>query len=707
MRVLPGTPTPLGATWNGQGVNFALFSEHATGVELCLFDRREDETESRRVRLAERTDFVWHAYLPEIRPCQLYGYRVEGPYDPERGHRFNPSKLLLDPYARALAGSVEWSDALSGYAIGDPREDLSLDERDSAPGVPRSIVIDPAFTWGDDRRPRTPWNRTVIYECHVKGMTMRHPGVPERLRGTYLGLASDAILEHLGSLGVTAVELLPVHQAISERHLLDLGLTNYWGYGTIGFFAPDARFATGDRGRQVTEFKTMVKAFHSAGIEVILDVVYNHTGEGNQLGPTLCFRGIDNASYYRLIPDNGRYYLDFTGTGNSLNVAHPRTIQLIMDSLRHWVQEMHVDGFRFDLATVLAREPYEVDVGGTFFDVVLQDPVLSQVKLIAEPWDLGEGGYQVGRFPVGWAEWNGKYRDCLRRFWRGDAAQVPELASRLSGSADLYQPGGRRTYASVNFVTCHDGFTLQDLVSYEHKRNDANGEGNRDGIDDNMSANWGVEGPTDLPAITEVRERMKRNFLATLLLSQGVPMLRGGDEIGDTQCGNNNAYCQDNEVSWIDWNLAAEDRQLLEFTTRLLSVRRRNPLLRRRSFFTGGALPGKGAKDLTWIRPDGQEMTEADWRDDQIHVIGMLLNGQASDEVDALGRPVFGDTLLLLVNGGPRSRRFALPRANGSGLWQEVLDTARPSTRLVRSRALNLQAHSLILLRFGESGGER
>ncbi|PYM18081.1 MAG: glycogen debranching enzyme GlgX, partial [Candidatus Rokuibacteriota bacterium] len=548
MRTRPGTSSPLGATWDGSGVNFALFSEHATGVTLCLYEGEDSETEFARIPVTEYTDQVWHVYLPEARPGLRYGYRVDGPHDPERGHRFNPAKLLLDPYTRAIDGSPRWSDALFGYRVGDAAGDLSRDEGDSAGAMPKSVVIDTSFTWGGDRPPRTPWNETVIYELHVKGFTARHPHVPKAQRGTYLGLCSPPALDCLTSLGITAVELMPVHHFIVDRSLLDRGLTNYWGYNSIGFFAPESSYAAaGSPGRQVAEFKTMVKRLHDAGIEVILDVVYNHTCEGNHLGPTLAFRGIDNASYYRLVPDDARYYVDYTGCGNTLNMTHPRTLQLIMDSLRYWIQEMHVDGFRFDLASALARELNDVDRLGAFFDIIHQDPVISQVKLIAEPWDLGDGGYQVGNFPVLWAEWNGIYRDTVRASWKGDEGQAGGIAFRLTGSSDLYGRGGRKPYASVNFVTAHDGFTLADLVSYNDKHNEANGEDNRDGHDHNVSWNCGVEGPTDDAAIVALRERQQRNFIATLLLSQGVPMICGGDEIGRTQRGNNNAYCQDNE----------------------------------------------------------------------------------------------------------------------------------------------------------------
>jgi isoamylase len=703
-RVWPGTPYPLGSTWDGEGVNFSLFSEHATAVELCLFEG-DEPSPTHVVPLAERTDLNWHAYLPDARPGQHYGYRVHGPYEPEAGHRFNPAKLLLDPYAKAMSGEIRWSDALYGYVIGDQRADLSCDDRDSAPDMPRSVVIDPAFSWGDDRRPQTPWNRTVIYETHVRGLTKLHPAVPPEIRGTYLGMTYDPVVDHLLSLGVTAVELMPVHAFVRDRALVERGLTNYWGYNSIGFFAPEPTYATDGSGvRAVDELRSLIKTLHRAGIEVILDVVYNHTGEGSQLGPTLSLRGIDNASYYRLNPENPRYCVDFTGTGNSLNMLHPRTMQLIMDSLRYWVLEMHVDGFRFDLAPVLARELYEVNRLSTFFDIIQQDPVLSQVKLIAEPWDVGPGGYQVGNFPVGWAEWNGKYRDCVRRFWRGEPGMLPELASRLSGSADIYQASARRTYASVNFVTAHDGFTLDDLVSYEQKHNEANGEGNRDGADDNYSRNWGVEGPTDSHQIQAIREQVKRGLMATLILSQGVRMILGADELGRTQEGNNNAYCQDNEISWTSWQLSPEDRRLLEFTRQAVAIFRANPILRRRGFFTGRPVARDGAKDLAWIRPDGQEMTDEDWADPRQHAVGMLIDGKATDEVNERGRPVYGDTLLLLLNGGTRTRYFNLPQLDERG-WVVLLDTVRDATRTIRRPGLNLSSHSLMLLRAERGDG--
>jgi isoamylase len=701
LRLWPGSAYPLGATWDGEGVNFAIFSESATGVDLCLFAGSEGEAELARIAMTEWTDQVWHVYLPDVRPGQLYGYRVHGRYDPERGHRFNPAKLLLDPYAKAISGRLRWDDSLFGYTVGDSAKDLSLDPRDSAPWMAKSLVVDSAFSWGDDRPPRVPWNQTVIYECHVKGMTIRHPDVSEEIRGTYLGMVSDPIVDHLLGLGITAVELMPVHHSVTEKSLADRGLENYWGYNSVGFFAPDARYATGCDGRQVHEFKSMVKALHRAGIEVILDVVYNHTGEGDRLGPTLSLRGIDNSAYYRLRPDDPRYYVDFTGCGNSLNMLHPRTMQLIMDSLRYWVLEMHVDGFRFDLAPALARELYDVNRLGTFFDIIHQDPVLSQVKLIAEPWDVGPGGYQVGNFPIKWAEWNGKYRDCVRRFWRGDDGQVAELAFRLSGSSDLYQTSDRTPNSSINFVTCHDGFTLEDLVTYERKHNEANGEENRDGGDANWSANWGVEGPTETLDIVALRDRVKRNFLATLLFSEGVPMILGGDEIGRTQKGNNNAYCQDGEITWVDWQLTPRQEELLRYTIRLLEIRRMNPVLRRRSFF-GGRPTSDGSKDVTWLRSDGKEMQEADWHDPKLHVLGMLIDGRATDEIDSRGRPIEGDTLLLALNAGRSARIFRLPKQAGPGVWSELVRTASPERRVLRGDAIHLAAHSLVLLRHGE-----
>ncbi len=701
IRIWPGSPTPLGATWDGEGTNFALFSEHATAVELCLYDAPGDGTARMRIPLLERSGQVWHAYLPDVRPGQLYGYRVHGPFEPERGLRFNPAKLLLDPYAKSITGRIRWSEALSGHALTGPvkERDLQPSTDDSAAGMPKCVVIESAFSWGDDRRPETPWNRTVIYEAHVRGMTMLHPDVPETLRGTYLGLATDPIIDHLLSLGVTAIELLPVHHFVTEQRLADLGLTNYWGYSSIGFFAPDVRYATGGIGQQVSEFKSMVKRLHRAGIEVILDVVYNHTAEGNQLGPTLSFRGIDNSAYYRLDPDLPRFYLDYTGCGNTVDVRHSRTLQLVMDSLRYWVTEMHVDGFRFDLAPALARETPEVNPFGRFFDVVRQDPDISRVKLIAEPWDLGPDGYQVGRFPIGWSEWNALFRDTTRRFWRGDGGQVGGLASRLAGSSDLFEPSQRTPQASVNFVTCHDGFTLHDLVSYEHKHNEANGEDNRDGNDNNQSRNWGVEGPSEAVHIVRMRERIKRNLLATLVFSQGVPMLSHGDEIGRSQGGNNNAYCQDGPLSWVDWRLGPAQRELLEFTRQIVAIRAANPVLRRRRFFRLEPLETGEGKDLTWLGAAGREMTEEQWADESNHVLGMLIRAEASDDVDERGRTPRGSAILLLVNGGARSRTFNLPVMERPGVWSQLLDTAHPTPRAIRGGQVHLAAHSLMLLR--------
>jgi glycogen operon protein len=701
MRTWPGSPTPLGATWDGEGTNFAIFSEHATGVQLCLFDGPEAATERLRIPLAEHSGHVWHAYLPDVRPGQLYGYRVDGPFDPEQGYRFNPAKLLLDPYAKGVTGSIRWSDAVSGHSFDGPVEeqDLLPNDEDSAPGMPKSVVIESAFTWGDDRRPGTPWNRTVIYEAHVRGMTMLHPDVPEALRGTYLGLATDPIIEHLLSLGVTAIELLPVHHFVTERRLADSGLTNYWGYSSIGYFAPDTRYATGGLGQQVAEFKSMVKRFHRAGLEVILDVVYNHTAEGNHLGPTLCFRGIDNHAYYRLDPEHPRFYTDYTGCGNTVNVRHSRTLQLVMDSLRYWVRDMHVDGFRFDLAPALAREDPDMNPSARFFDLVRQDPDVSRVKLIVEPWDLGPDGYQVGRFPVGWAEWNAPYRDTTRRFWRGDGGQVGDVASRLAGSSDLFEANPRPPQASINYVTCHDGFTLHDLVSYEHKHNEANGEDNRDGSDNNLSRNWGTEGPTDAVHVVRMRERIKRNLLATLAFSQGVPMLSHGDEIGRTQGGNNNAYCQDGPLTWVDWRLGPAQRELLEFTRHVLAVRAANPVLRRRHFFRHEPLAAGIERDLTWLGPTGQEMTSEQWADGSNHVLGMLIRGEATDLVDERGRPPRGSAILLLLNGGARSRTFTIPPMDRNGVWAQLLDTAHPTPRGIRGGQVHLAAHSLMLLR--------
>ncbi len=688
-RILPGKPYPLGATWDGTGVNFAVYSENAERVELCLYDQNDPGTEQDRVVLPEVTAFVHHGYLPTSRPGQLYGYRAYGPFEPERGLRFNPAKLLIDPYATAIAGYVDWKAPVFAYQMGQNDADLTCDSQDDAWGIPKSVVVSPFFDWEQDRAPRIAVAESVVYEVHVRGFTMRHPEVPEPLRGTFAGLASRPAVAYLKSLGVTAVELMPVHSFLDDKMLQDRGLKNYWGYNTINYFAPEARYASSDlAGGQVAEFKAMVKALHRENIEVILDVVYNHTCEGNHLGPTLSYRGIDNPTYYRLVNDQARYYMDYTGTGNSLNVRHPQVLKLIMDSLRYWVREMHVDGFRFDLAAALARELFEVDRLSAFFDVIHQDPVISQVKLIAEPWDVGAGGYQVGNFPVLWAEWNGKYRDTVRKYWKGDEGQLADLAYRLTGSSDLYQREGRSPTASVNFVTAHDGFTLEDLVSFNEKHNEANGENNADGANDNNSWNHGAEGPTPDAAILELRERQKRNFLATLLFSQGVPMICGGDEIGRTQRGNNNAYCQDSELSWYDWNLDETHQKLLEFTQRLIRLRTAHPNLRRRKFFQDRGIRGervhgpgarrKSLKDITWLRPDGQEMSDEDWHAGWVRSFGLQLNGETLEDVDELGEPVVDDTMLLMLNPHYEPIKFFLPETNNGQRWELMVDTNRP-----------------------------
>ena len=667
-------------------MNFSLFSEHATGVDLCLFeDGAAAETETFSIR--ECSGYVWHCYIPGIKLGQLYGYRVHGPYEPEHGHRFNPAKLLMDPYARAVAGHPNWSAPVFGYKLGDPAEDLSRDDRDDACGVPKGVVTTSHFDWENDRPPLTALHDTILYELHVKGFTASCPDIPPELCGTYAGLAHPVAIEYLKNLGITAVELMPVHEYLDDKRLLDIGLRNYWGYNSINFFSPESFYSSsGDRGEQIGEFKAMVKALHRAGIEVILDVVYNHTAEGNQLGPTLSFRGIDNATYYRLVNDKPRYYMDFTGTGNTLNVRHPQVLKLIMDSLRYWVQEMHVDGFRFDLASALARELHEVDRLSAFFDIINQDPVVSQVKLIAEPWDVGEGGYQVGKFPPLWAEWNGRYRDVVRRYWKGDDGQLAELGYRLTGSSDLYQRDGRHPTASINFITAHDGFTLNDLVSYDQKHNEANGEENRDGSNDNHSSNYGAEGPTSDPEILETRERQKRNFLLTLLCSQGVPMICGGDEIGRTQGGNNNAYSQDNPTSWYDWKLDEAKQALLEFTRKLVALRRDHPNLHRRKFFQDRSITpatpqreirGRRERDITWLRPGGEEMKAEEWNAGWIRCIGLWLNGRTLDDVNAVGEPIEDDSFMILLNPHHESIRFYMPRRN-QAVWQVLLDSAQP-----------------------------
>jgi glycogen operon protein len=685
----------LGANFDGTGTNFSIFSEVAERVELCLFD--EDGTET-RMDLPEQTALCWHGYVPNVRPAQRYGFRVHGPYNPNRGLRCNAAKLLLDPYAKAIEGNVRWNRAIFPYPLGDPDLDQAPDHTDSGPFMPKSIVIDPWFLWDDDRRLRVPWHETVIYEVHVKGFTQKHPSIPPDLRGTYAGLATPEAIDHFKSLGVTAIELLPCHQFVHDHVLVERGLRNYWGYNSIGYLAPHNEYSSsGQRGEQVQEFKRMVKTLHAAGIEVILDVVYNHTAEGNHLGAMLSFRGIDNAAYYRLM-DDARFYRDYTGTGNSLNMRHPHVLQLIMDSLRYWVLEMHVDGFRFDLAATLARELHDVDRLATFFDLVQQDPVLSQVKLIAEPWDVGEGGYQVGNFPVLWSEWNGKYRDTVRDFWRGEPATLADFGYRFTGSSDLYQADGRRPYASINFVTCHDGFTLEDLVSYNEKHNGANGEGNHDGESYNRSWNCGIEGQTDDPEVLAMRARQKRNFLATLLLSQGVPMLLGGDELGRTQCGNNNAYCQDNEMSWFDWERV--DSDLLGFVNRLLRLRRDHPVFRRRRFFQGVQIQSEELSDIAWFKPDGGQMGAGDWRNGYARSLGVFLNGETIASPDPRGRRLSDDSFFLLLNAHDQSLRFTIPRGGYGRRWMRILDTADPLPRFYRAGGqVPVVGRSLALLR--------
>jgi isoamylase len=701
-EVWPGRPFPLGAEWDGQGVNFSIFSENAERVELCLFDDDENE---QRIEMTERTAFNWHCYLPGAGPGTRYGFRVYGPYEPEQGHRFNPAKLLIDPYAKAIQGGIRWDQAnvLPYVPSGSEDADLELDDEDDEMAVPRSVVVDPGFDWEGDVRLSTPLADTVIYEAHVKGFTMRHPEIRDDLRGTYAGLASEEAIAYLKSLGVTAVELLPVHHIADEHFLNDRGLTNYWGYSTIGYFAPHSAYAaTGERGEQVREFKGMVKALHREGIEVILDVVYNHTAEGNHLGPMLSFKGVDNSSYYRLMPDDPRFYMDFTGTGNSLNPVQPSVLRLIMDSLRYWVTECHVDGFRFDLASALAREFYDVDRLSAFFDVIHQDPVLSQVKLIAEPWDVGPGGYQVGNFPVLWSEWNGIYRDTMRSFWKGEASSG-DFASRITGSSDLYESDGRSPFASINFITAHDGFTLADLVSYNQKHNEANQENNRDGTDDNRSWNCGAEGPTDDPEVLALRERQQRNFLATLFLSQGAPMLLGGDEQGRTQHGNNNAWCHDNEISWYDWQVDDGGRRLLEFTRRLIAIRRAHPTFRRRRYLQGTEVKGSGLPDVWWFRPDGLKMARRDWQDER-RALGVFLNGDEIVEHGARGEDVVDDSFLLLVNAGPEDVTFRLPNRRYGVRWTLELSTADPEAETgsltVDARAeVGVMSRSVLLLK--------
>ncbi len=705
LRVLPGRPYPLGATWSqdGQGINFAVYSERAEGVDLCLFDVRDPGREVARLSLNEPQHHVWHGYVPGLGPGTPYGFRARGPYEPKLGLRFNPYKLLVDPYAKAISGKINVRAPILGYRLDAKGTEVGRDERDDAAGVPKSVVIDTRFDWEGDTQLETPMHSSVIYEMHVKGFTQLHPDIPTELRGTYSGLAHPAALEYLKALGVTAVQLLPIHEAGDEGFLADKGLTNYWGYSTLGFFAPDQRFSSRrSSGRQVTEFKEMVKALHKAGIEVLLDVVYNHSCEGNHLGPTLSLRGLDNTAYYHLMADDPRYFQDYTGTGNSLNLNHPQTLQLVMDSLRYWVEEMHVDGFRFDLAVTLGRDPDTFTREAGFFRAVHQDPVLSRVKLIAEPWDVGMGGYRVGNFPILWAEWNGKYRDAIRRYWKGDENQVAEVGYRLSGSADLFQISGRKPSASVNFITAHDGFTLHDLVTYNEKHNEGNGEGNRDGANDNHSWNCGVEGETDDPAIIALREQQKRNFLTTLFLSQGVPMLLMGDEQGRTQKGNNNAYCQDNEISWMSWTLDERQSSLLEFTQELIQFRRHQPVLHRHRFSRGAHIWDSAFKDLAWFRPDGSEMTKGDWAKPFVRSVTVLLGGDAIPTLDAKGLRVVGDNLLVMLNAHYQPLTFTLPAIEWGAAWDVAVDTAVPSVERPHTYAggtLELVGRSMLVLR--------
>lgn len=700
--VWPGSPYPLGATFDGRGTNFAVFSSVATKIEICTFDPSDPSRELRRFELPEVSGYIWHGYVPELGPGTLYGLRVHGPYEPEQGHRCNPSKLLVDPYAKAIEGRIDWSQPLLSYVPGQEKEDLALDTRDSAAGVPKCMVISDAFDWGDDRRPDIPWRKTIIYEVHVKGFTKRHPQVPEPLRGTYAGFCSPAAIEHLKKLGVTAVQLLPVHASADDNFLLQKGLSNYWGYNTLGFFSPQKSYSSDQRpGAQVGELKQMVKTLHSAGIEVLLDVVYNHTCEGNQLGPTLSLKGIDNAAYYWLMLDRPRYYLDFTGTGNSVRASNPAAARLLVDSLRYWATEMHVDGFRFDLAATLGRTGKgDFDPAAAFFQIIIQDPVLSRLKLIAEPWDVGGGGYQIGNFPPPWRELNGKYRDAIRRFWKGDDNLAGEVGYRLTGSSDIYQWNNRRPHASVNFVTSHDGFTLKDLVSYGHKHNEANGEQNRDGADDNQSWNHGVEGDTDNPEINAVRLRQQRNLLATLLVSLGVPLITAGDEMGKTQRGNNNAYAQDNEISWLDWNLDEAGRTLLEFTARMIHFRHQQPVLQRRRFFLGDHIWDSRMKDLAWFRPDGTEMSPEDWQKPFVRSLAFLLGGDATAMLDEKGKHIVGEPLLVLLNAHHEPIRFALPGSEWGVSWEVVTYTGDGISAygLKVDRAFELIGRSMAIL---------
>jgi isoamylase len=709
--IWPGDPHPLGATWDGEGTNFALFSENALAVYLCLFDEQGHETQ---IQLTALSNYVWHGYLPGVGPGQKYAYRVEGPYDPEHGKRFNSNKLLLDPYAKAIAGDINHGPAIFGYPMDDPLDDdrdLVSSETDDKDLIPKCVVVDPQFDWEGDRHPKTPWHETIIYEAHVKGLTKLHPDIPEPLRGTYAGIGHPVTIAYLKQLGITAIELLPVHHFHAyPGHLAEAGLRNYWGYDSLGYFAPYTGYsATGDHGEEVKEFKAMVKALHREGIEVILDVVYNHTGEGNHLGPTVAFRGIDNEAYYRLVEDMPRYYMDFTGCGNSLNVCHPQILKLIMDSLRYWVQEMHVDGFRFDLASALARELYEVNSLAAFFNIIHQDPVLSDTKLIAEPWDIGEGGYQVGKFPLLWSEWNGKYRDSMRDFWREAHCRLGEFAFRLTGSSDLYEPNGKRPHASINFITCHDGFTLRDLVSYNEKHNEANGEDNRDGESHNRSWNCGVEGKTDDPGVLEIRARQQRNFMATLFLSQGVPMLLGGDELGRTQQGNNNTYCQDNELAWVHWELEPDQKDLRIFVQQLIAFRQKHPVFQRRDWFQGREIHGSGIHDISWFNTDGSQVSDEDWHEAEAKSIGIFLNGEEILSPDRYGNRILDDSFVILFNAQAEAQTFVIPAdLVDDRTWQIILDTKLQAGFLdvpanVVGDAVVVGGRSLMLLRHPRS----
>lgn len=707
-NIYPGKPYPLGATWDGKGVNFALYADNANKVELCLFSTGEGFDETISINIEERSHHVWHVYIPGINPGTLYGYRVHGPYEPHNGHRYNHNKLLIDPYAKAIAGTIEWNNALFGYDLDHPDKDLSFSDVDSADYIPKSVVIDPNFDWEDDQMPKVPYHKTVIYEAHVKGLTKLHPEIPEEIRGTYAGIAHPVMIQYLKDLGITAIELMPVHHFIQDGFLKDKGLNNYWGYNSLGFFAPDVRYSSsGVMGEQVSEFKNMVKQMHKAGIEVILDVVYNHTCEGNHLGPTLSFRGIDNAAYYRLVDDDNRFYMDYTGTGNTLNANLPNVLRIIMDSLRYWITEMHVDGFRFDLASALARELHEVDKLSAFFDIIHQDPIISQVKLIAEPWDIGEGGYQVGKFPPGWAEWNGKYRDCMRDFWRGENSMLAEFAHRFTGSSDLYEDDYRRPTASINFITAHDGFTLNDLVSYNEKHNDANKEDNNDGENHNRSWNHGVEGVTEDPEINKLRERQKRNLLTTMFLSQGVPMLVAGDEISRTQGGNNNAYCQDNEISWLDWEGA--DQEMLTYTRKLIHFAQGHPVFCRRRWFQGQPIKGKGLEDIAWFLPEGTEMSENHWNKDYAKSLGVFLNGKGIHSKGPKGEMIIDDSFYVMLNGNSNPVRYKLPPAKYGEKWIRILDTfdnyledndlANPDNIIPSEAVIKLESRSIMLLK--------